>query len=121
MSEFDRKVERIARICHEANRGYQAAFPDPAVLVADQWDVFTRAVPDQAAGVQEGVRLALNGASSEELHRSWCDAKVRDGWQFGPEKSLMAKTHPCLLPYDELPEVHRGKDDLFRAIVQALA
>jgi hypothetical protein len=34
-----------------------------------------------------------------------------------PEK----KTHPCMLPYAELPESQKKKDDLFLTTVRAMA
>lgn len=107
----------IARVCHEANRGYQAAAPTEGIPVAPPWDEFPL---DQQLGVIEGVRLALTGATPAHLHTAWCDAKVRDGWAYGSVKDAEAKTHPCLVPYDDLPDEQRVKDDLFLAIVEAL-
>jgi RyR domain len=48
------------------------------------------------------------------------DQKLADGWIYGVEKDAESKTHPCLLPYAELPVEQRRKDALFRAIVQSL-
>jgi hypothetical protein len=38
-----------------------------------------------------------------------------------PVKDETAKTHPDLVPFDDLPEHERQKDRLFMAIVHALA
>lgn len=83
-------------------------------VVAAPWDEFPE---DQRAGVRSGVELAIAGATPEQLHQSWCEQKVADGWQYGPVKDAEAKTHPCLIPYDGLPEAQRLKDRLFQAIV----
>ena len=32
------------------------------------------------------------------------------GWILGLERSDEKKTHPCLIPYDELPEVEKDYD-----------
>jgi hypothetical protein len=47
--------------------------------------------------------------------------KVKDGWVLGHIKDGAKKTHPCMVPYNQLPEGQRKKDHLFRAIVLALA
>jgi hypothetical protein len=44
-----------------------------------------------------------------------------DGWRYGEAKDEGAKTHPCPVPFAELPEDQQRKDALFVAIVQALA
>ena len=36
-------------------------------------------------------------------------------------RDVGAKQHPCLVPYDDLPESQRRKDTLFFAIVTALS
>ncbi len=46
--------------------------------------------------------------------------KIDAGWVYGPQKSEVAKTHPCLVSYDQLPPVQRKKDRLFFAIATAL-
>lgn len=46
--------------------------------------------------------------------------KANDGWVYGPVKDPEAKTHPCMVPFDELPYVQRKKDAIFRAMVHAL-
>lgn len=109
--------EQIARVCHEANRGYQAAVPTPEIPVASPWDDFPA---DQQEGVIRGVQSAIEGAEPEELHELWCVDKASNGWVHGPAKDTVGKTHPCLVPYAELPEAQRIKDRLFMAIVLAL-
>jgi hypothetical protein len=121
VSATDEHIEMIARVCHEANCGLQEAQRAPGIPVAKRWDDFRNAYPDQAEGIRAGVRLALGGANPLQLHRSWCDEKLSAGWTYGEEKDPVAKTHPCLRPYSELPELQRRKDNLFAAIVGALA
>jgi hypothetical protein len=109
-------VEAIARVAHETNRAYCEAMDEPNV--SERWH---RASEEQRASSREGVRKALDGATPEELHRSWADAKLLRGWRYGEVKSEETREHPCLLPYDRLPEAQRRKDALFAAVVSALA
>jgi hypothetical protein len=110
----DAEIELIARTCHEANRVLQLSHDDenPSYPwhLAQDW---------QKASAIEGVRVALDGATAEELHESWVRQKLADGWVYGPVKDEGIKTHPCLVPYSELPEEQRIKDHMFRAIVKS--
>jgi hypothetical protein len=67
----------------------------------------------------EGVKKALDGESAVQLHESWVQQKFADGWVYGEHKDEGIKTHPCLVPYLQLPEGQRVKDHMFRAIVKA--
>lgn len=110
------RIAEIAQVCHEANRAVQAITGDPSPSPA--WD----GAPEwQRESAVEGVRQALDGATPEQLHESWCGHKRADGWTYGEVKDAGAKTHPCLVPYAELPAEQRAKDSLFHAIVAALA
>jgi len=52
-------------------------------------------------------------------HESWMAQKLTDGWQYGPVKDAEAKTHPCIVPFDDLPREQQAKDYIFRAVVHA--
>jgi len=109
------KIEDIARVCHEANRAFQVVTNDPAP--SPPWDV----APEwQKESAIDGAHMALDGQEADYLHESWCDFKREDGWIYGVAKSAEAKTHPCLVPYDDLPPEQKMKDDIFYAIVQAM-
>jgi hypothetical protein len=108
--------EAIARVCHEANRALQIEAGDPAV--SPSWE---DAPAWQRESAVDGVAQAQAGATPDELHGAWCRFKEQDGWVYGPEKDADAKTHPCLVPYAQLPEEQRRKDAVFGAIVAALS
>jgi hypothetical protein len=112
----DMTVEAIAVVAHEANRAYCEVIGDASQKSwheAAQW---------QRDSARAGVRAALDGTARtpEAQHEAWAEHKRADGWVYGPEKSEAAKTHPCLVPYADLPVEQRRKDHLFRAVVQAL-
>lgn len=110
---FQLTISDVARICHEANRGYCEAQEDHSQKPWSQAPLWQR------TSAINGVlfTLANPDAGPEANHVSWLKEKEADGWVYGPEKSETAKTHPCVLPYDQLPLPQRLKDDLFRAIV----
>lgn len=110
-------TEDIARVCHEANRAYCLALGDESQT---PWDL----APEwQRMSAINGVTFHLKNplANPIDSHDSWMKEKVEAGWVHGPVKDAEAKTHPCILPYHELPEEQRKKDDLFIAVVRALA
>lgn len=51
-----------------------------------------------------------------DLHDSWMGRKLRLGWRFGESKSEEDKTHPCLLPFSDLPAEEQFKDLLFGTV-----
>ena len=115
---MDLPVDVIARVCHEANRALQAGLADPAVSVAPAWDSAPQEYRDSSIA---GVRGILAGNSPEQSHASWCSFKTSAGWVYGPVKDDVARTHPCLVPYEDLPARDKVKDHLFSAIVRTLA
>jgi len=42
-------------------------------------------------------------------HQRWMDHKLSRGWTLGPRDDAR-RTHPCLVPHDELPEAQRQRD-----------
>ncbi len=54
---------------------------------------------------------------AEMEHKRWVEEKLHKGWKYRPTRDDKAKTHPCLVPWNELPDDERGKDrDLVRHI-----
>lgn len=47
---------------------------------------------------------------AENVHEVWAKSRMDQGWTYGPERSDVLKQHPCLVPYDELPEVEKSYD-----------
>lgn len=69
---------------------------------------------------REGVEAAINGQTPRQSHETWMASKLRDGWVHAAVKDADAKTHPSLLPYDQLPSEEQDKDAVLVAIVRAL-
>jgi hypothetical protein len=110
-------IELIARVCHEANRAYALATGESPTLVHPSW---TEAPEEIRESARVGVAHALDGATPEQLHESWCVSKRAAGWVYGAVRDNVAKVHPCLVPYAALPIAQQKKDALFSGIVAAL-
>lgn len=110
-------IDDIARIALETNRAYCRTLGDHSQLT---WDAAAAEIRESAIS---GVQAVLEHPeiTPEMLHKKWCDFKLGAGWVYGAKKDERAKTHPCLVPYNELPDMQRVKDKLFRAVVLALA
>lgn len=102
-------LEGIARTCYAVNAVYCEIIGDTPRV----WE-------ECRASVLAGVESALNGATPEQLHDGWCAFQQANGWQYGTVKDATAKTHPCLVPYDQLPIEQRNKDLFFQATVVSL-
>ena len=109
-------TETIARIIHEACKALCDDANDYSQMHwadAEEW---------QRASCISGVEFILKnpGISPEESHNAWVRDKINDGWKYGPEKNATSKEHPCIVPFDELPDIEKAKDHIFTTLVPAL-
>lgn len=67
---------------------------------------------DQLESLIDGIEfLTANPDTTPETnHNNWMREKERQGWVYGSEKNFDKKTHPDLVPFDELPEIEKRKD-----------
>ncbi len=54
--------------------------------------------------------LELTEKIAANVHDVWAEGRIREGWIYGERKDDQAKTNPCLVPYDELPESEKDYD-----------
>ena len=107
-------IELIAQTVHEALRAYCISIGDRSQL---EWG---GTPPENQEVTRNGVRAVIRGVDPETSHELWCEFKRKDGWVYGPHKDLARQTHPCIVPYAELPQSERKKDEIFVAIVRAM-
>jgi hypothetical protein len=110
------RIKWIARVCHQANKAYcesEADFSQVDWESAPEW---------QTESAMNGVKFRLENsdAPASGMHDNWSKEKLADGWVYGETKDAEKKTHPCLVPFEELPLFQQKKDKLFSAIVDAL-
>ena len=111
----DSRIEACARAAHEFNRAYCLHLGDGSQLPwedAPQW---------QRDSCIAGVHGVLTGNTPEQSHESWLAEKERTGWRYGPVKDPDRKEHPCIMPYQDLPEAQRRKDHGYIRVVSTMA
>lgn len=47
---------------------------------------------------------------AKQQHDVWVQSRIEQGWTYGPERNDQLKHHPCLVPYDELPDIEKAYD-----------
>lgn len=62
-----------------------------------------------AVSLPEGL-VELTEKMARNVHEVWAQTRIRQGWSYGPQRNDELKQHPCLVPYDELPESEREYD-----------
>jgi ryanodine receptor 2 len=59
-------------------------------------------LPDQLNDLVE--QMAKN------VHEVWAQSRMEQGWTYGAERNDALKHHPCLVAYEDLPEVEKAYD-----------
>lgn len=107
-------TEQVAKVCHNVNKAYCESIGDnsqPSWDDAPQW---------QKDSAMNGVDFHMrNDVTPEQSHENWMKEKIETGWVYGEIKDPDNKTHPCMIPYNELPVEQRTKDYLFKAVVDS--
>jgi hypothetical protein len=113
----EEQIEQVAKTCHEVNRAYCRSIGDnsqPSWKDAPEW---------QKKSARNGVMFVATHLHvenpSKAAHENWMEEKRRDGWVYGVHKNPEFKTHPCMIPYEQLSVEQRRKDDLFTAVVRS--
>lgn len=107
------RVLTAARASHRANKSYCEGIGDdsqPSWADAPDWQR-----ESAIAGVE--FHIANPDADDAASHGSWLAQKEADGWSYGEVKDTEAKTHPCMVEYEDLPPEQQAKDALFRETV----
>jgi hypothetical protein len=108
-------IEACARACHEANLAYCEAVGYPAL---PPWN---EALEYMKESSRAGVVGVIAGHGPEQSHESWLADRRARGWHYGLEKDEIARTHPCMVPYADLLETQRRKDDVFVETARTMA
>lgn len=67
--------------------------------------------PLDVTGVELPAELGeLVEQLARNVHEVWAQSRMSEGWAYGPERNDAFKTHPCLVPYEDLPEQEKAYD-----------
>ena len=67
--------------------------------------------PMDTSDVQLPVELdELVEMIAKNVHEVWAQNRMEEGWIYGEQRNDDLKTHPCLIPYEELPEIEKAYD-----------
>jgi hypothetical protein len=83
-------------------------------IVPERWK--DRAEDFKSQFIKTVDRLCAPGAPSttpEAEHDSWVRAYEEMGWCYGPVRNREAKTHPDMVPFDDLDILEQEKDAVF--------
>ena len=106
----------IASVVHAANKAWCKANGDYS-----QED-FEYAPDWQRESAISGVKFHAENeyTTPADSHRNWRELKEKEGWVYGEKKDPKAKTHPCMVPFEDLPPEQQAKNYIFHAIVHSL-
>lgn len=108
--------ERRAIFVYEVARMQAAAVGAP--VVPEPWSARDDAFRDQFVDVIKMMTGPDRKSDPEELHNDWWDKYKEMGWVYGRERDPVAKTHPDMVPYNELGWREKNKDAVFVALCE---
>lgn len=108
--------ERRAVFVYETARLQAAAVDAP--VIPEPWSKRDSAFRAQFRDVIAMMCGPERKGDPEELHNDWWEAYKKLGWVYGPVRDPLNKTHPDMVPYDELGRQERDKDAVFVALCE---
>lgn len=100
------------------NSARLAAIAAQAPVIPDLWEDREDAFKSQFIEVIARQCSEQRSHSPEELHGSWMQAYITMGWVYGSPYDRSRKIHPDLVPYAELGQLERDKDEVFIALCE---
>ncbi len=65
---------------------------------------------DTSNVVLEREIAELTELLARNAHDNWAMQRMSEGWRYGPKRDDNKKEHPCLVPYEQLPESEKEYD-----------
>lgn len=109
-------TERRAIFVYETARQQAAAVHAP--IIPEPWSHREHAFTSQFLDVIEMMCGPNRKSDPRELHDDWWQKYIDMGWVHGPERDPVKKTHPDMVPYDELGWEERMKDAVFVSLCE---
>ena len=109
-------TEQRAMFVYEGARLQAIAVDAP--IVPEPWPEREEPFRAQFRDVIEMMCGPDRKADPEELHDDWVRAYEEMGWRYGPVRDPEAKTHPDMVPFDQLEQREQDKDAVFIALCE---
>lgn len=104
----------IAIVCYEAVK----AFLEQNQTYLSSWELSNKEDRESLLDYIEFVFKTNQSSRNSGLHDFWFNNMKEVGWKVGP-LNFEEKTHPFLIPFDQLPEIERQKDALIIGIIDS--
>ena len=78
-------------------------------MMKEKTDYIPQPVDTSAIDLPEELQQLVE-LMAENVHEVWAQSRLAQGWVYGPERNDVIKTHPHLIPYEDLPEVEKQYD-----------
>jgi len=115
-NQYKPRVELIAKIAHNMNKAYCESIGDNSQV---SWFEADEHIKNLTISGVESI-MSNYHITPEELHGNWVKYKKKAGYNFGKVKDVVKKTHPDILPFNELQQEQKNKYYLFIAVVRQL-
>lgn len=102
--EFIAKVRYLGWLC------YQMGADLPLHDVPEDYKISE----ERLKSLMKGTEYVLNNPSTtaEENHNIWMEAKKTQGYTYGEVLDVENKTHPSMIPFEDLSDVEKRKDEM---------
>jgi hypothetical protein len=109
------KAVRIGKVAHEVIRSYNEVLG----VNLPSWENLT--VEHRTSTISDVLGVLNNTIKTpKDKHNAWLTHKRNAGWTWGTTKNAERKTHPSMIPYDDISMAEQTKDSLFFAVVDSM-
>lgn len=102
--EFIAKVRYLGWLC------YQMGADLPLHDVPEDYKISDERLKSLITGTK--YVLENPATTAEENHNIWMEAKRNQGYTYGDVLDVEKKTHPSMIPFEDLSDVEKRKDEM---------
>ena len=104
------RVEFIAKVRYLGWLCYQMGADLPLHDVPEDYEISD----ERLKSLMTGTKYVLENpaTTAEENHNIWMEAKKNQGYTYGEVIDIEKKTHPSMIPFENLSDVEKRKDEM---------
>lgn len=104
------RVEFIAKVRYLGWLCYQMGADLPLHDVPEDYKISE----ERLKSLMKGTEYVLKNPSTtaEENHNIWMEAKKSQGYVYGDILDVEKKTHPSMIPFENLSDIEKRKDEM---------